>query len=239
MDSQRIAPYRPLPPQRWGFLPTNQFWAHAWLTPIAIIFWAGAAVFFTFFDLFALVWWQQSLGFLVFYGVWGGLVERYTRRYLARRQVRALPRPGTDPLAGLEDATVEAPAGGPSRLPEPPGPSSRAPVPVREPRPELSFVATAETWDLAYEKLFGRGADVAQLAVNIVLGLAIFYPSWVVKMLAFLAMLAASLGLGLWQRRRATAGAEVPREALEVGEGAAAADKTDPCMQASHEVGRF
>jgi hypothetical protein len=50
--------------------------------PISIFFWAGAAVFFTCSSLFALVWWQQALEFLAFYAVWGGLVERWSRKYL-------------------------------------------------------------------------------------------------------------------------------------------------------------
>ncbi|MDC0717824.1 hypothetical protein [Nannocystis bainbridge] len=218
MDSQRITPYRPLPPQRWGFLATNQFWSRAWLTPISIVFWAGAAVFFSLFDLFALVWWQQALGFLAFYGVWGGLVERYSRKYLARQRVRALAGPRTDPPEGPADAAAETTS---RALPEPPDASSRALVPSREPRPEPSLVATAETWDDGYERLFGRGAAVAQLVSNVAFGLAIFYPSWPVKLLAFLALLVTSLGLGLWQRRRAMpAGGEVPPEALETGAGA-------------------
>lgn len=216
MDSQKIAPYRPLPPQRWGFLPTNQFWHHAMLTPISLIFWAGAAVFFVFFDLFALVWWQQSLAWMVFWWVWAGLVERYVRRYLARRQVRALADPRTDVPERLADADGEAPAGGLTPLPEPLGPPSRAPVPSRAPGARLAFVQRVDSWDLVYERLFGRGGEVAQFAFNLAFGLAIFHPSWFVKLLGILALLGAARGVGSWERRQAMAtGVDMARPALE------------------------
>ncbi|MFY0539814.1 hypothetical protein [Nannocystis pusilla] len=200
LDSPDIAPYRPLPPQRWGFLPTNRFWYHASLTPISLVFWAGAAVFFTFFDLFALVWWQQSLGWMVFWWVWAGLVERYTRRYLARRR-RALASPRTDSSEGLENATVEAPAGERMPLVEPHGLPSPAHVAPRTLESRLALVQEVESWDLAYEKLFGRGAGVAQFAFNLAFGLALFHPSWLVKLLGILALLAAARGVGSWERR--------------------------------------
>jgi hypothetical protein len=201
LDSQDIAPYRPLPPQRWGFLPTNEFWHHAALTPISIIFWAGWAVFFGFFDLYALVWWQQALVWMVFWWVWAGLVERYTRKYLARRQMRALASPRTDPPGALEDAAVDAPASELTPLPEPPGLSSRPPVPSRTPETRLALVQRVESWDLAYQRLFGRGAEVAQFLFNLVFGLAIFHPSWFVKLLGILALLGAARGVGSWERR--------------------------------------
>ncbi|MCY0989915.1 hypothetical protein OV203_22440 [Nannocystis sp. ILAH1] len=201
MDPQDIAQYRPLPPQRWGFLPTNRFWYHASLTPISLVFWAGAAVFFTGFDLFALVWWQQSLVWMVFWWVWGGLVERFTRRYLARRRMRALAGPRTALSESLEEVAVEAPAGELAPLAERPVLPSPAPVPPRTLESRLALVQQVESWDLAYERLFGRGAEVAQFAFNLAFGLAIFHPSWFVKLLGILALLAAARGVGSWERR--------------------------------------
>lgn len=58
-----------------------------------------------------------------------------------------------------------------------------------------------ESWDLAYGRLFGRGAGVAQFAFNLAFGLAIFHPSWFVKLLGILALLAAARGVGSWERR--------------------------------------
>ncbi|WP_434418840.1 hypothetical protein [Nannocystis pusilla] len=196
-----MAPYQPLPPQRWGVLPTNRFWYHASLTPISLVFWAGAAVLFTCFDLFALVWWQQSLGWMVFWWVWGGLVERYTRKYLVRRRMRALAGPRTDLSEGLGNAALEAPAGDPMPVVERPGLPPPAPVPPRTPESKWALVQEVESWDLAYERLFGRGAGVAQFAFNLAFGLAIFHPSWFVKLLGLLALLTAARGVGAWERR--------------------------------------
>jgi hypothetical protein len=212
LDSQELARHRPLPPQRWGFLPTNEFWQHAAFTPISIIFWAGWAIVFGIFDLFALAWWQQALVWMVFWWVWAGLVERYTRSFLVRRRVRALAGPRTD---SLEDMTVEASAGGLTPPPEPSG-SSSAPAPSRTPGSRLAFVQRVESWDLAYERLFGRGAGIAQFAFSLAFGLAIFHPSWFVKLLGILAFVAAARGVGSWERRQAmAAGVEMPRVAQD------------------------
>lgn len=201
-------------------MPANQFSALAWLAPVAIIFWLGASIFFSLFDLFALVWWQQALGFMAVYAVWGGLVERYVRRYLTRQWMQSLAGPPTDAPKRLAAEAAEAPSEGLRPLPEPPGASPLALVPSDEPRPELSLVATAETWDDAYKKVFGRGAPVAQLMSYVAIGLAVFYPSWVVKLSVFVVLLAGSFGLGVWQRRRAMAsGVETPRDALQTGRG--------------------
>lgn len=178
---------KPLPPQRWGFLATDQFWARALLTPIAIPFWAGAAVFFVYSNIFALAWWQQALGFLAFYAVWGGLVERWYRRALARRRMllHAEHRPALD--------VAMAPAL--------PGDSSHEPVSPPALRPELPIVATAEFWDYAFERLFGRAAQVARVVFDIAFVLAIFHPTWTPMIVAILAAIVLSLCLGLWQRR--------------------------------------
>lgn len=193
MNAPQIAPYKLLPPQRWGFLPTNDFWHHAALTPISLIFWAGVAVFFSFVDFFAFAWWQQPFVWMTVWWVWAGLVERYTRRYLARRQMQALAAPRADPQEPLT---------------EPPGPPSRAPVPSRTTGSSWALVQRAESWDLAYESLFGRGAKIARIAFDLAFGLAIFHPSWIVKLLGFLALLAAARGVGSWERRQAMAAGE-------------------------------
>lgn len=203
MVSRQITPsYQPLPPQRWGFLATNQFWVHASLTPISIIFWAGAAVFFTCTDFFnVLVWWQQALGFLAFCAVWGGLVERYSRRYFARRRMRLRADQQTGLPRGVDAATAGAQASALSSQ-EGPGESSRDLVTTQRPQPDLPIVATAEFWDYAYERLFGRAADVVRVASDVAFALAIWYPGWKLKLLSFLVLLVASLSLGSWQRRR-------------------------------------
>lgn len=197
MHSQEIAPYRPLPPQRWGFLPTNEFWHHAALTPISLIFWAGWAVFFGFFDFFALAWWQRPLVWMIFWWVWAGLVERCVRRYLARQQSRALVSPQTEPAMGREEASVAAPA------------EERALVRPGLPlRARLGLGQRVESLDLAFAQVFGRGAGAAQLAFTLAFGLAIFYPSWWVKLLGVLAFVGVGLWVGAWERRQALAPGE-------------------------------
>lgn len=154
-------------------MPANPSGALAWLVPLAIIFWTGIIVLFSFFDLSALVWWQQALGFLVLCRVWGGLVERCARMRLVRRRLRALPGARTDPAPteDLENAAVDPPAG------------------ARTPWSALAYVV--------------------RLAFTVAVGLAIFYPSWLVKLLGFLTLLVAALGFGLWHRQ-AAAGEPTP-----------------------------
>ena len=73
-----------------------------------------------------------------------------------------------------------------------------------------------DSWDLAYERLFGRGGEIAQFVFNLAFGLAIFHPSWFVKSLGILALLGAARGVGSWERRQArVAAGEMPRPALE------------------------
>lgn len=205
MRSQELAAYRPLPPQRWGFLPTSEFWHFAMLTPISLIFWAGWAVFFTLFDVFALAWWQQALAFMGFYSLWAGLVERYARRHLARRRARALASPRD------ESATVEAPTNEPAPLAT--SPAATALAPAQAPASRLALVQRAESWDLALAQRFGRGAAVASFAFNLAFGLAIFHPSWSVKLLAVLALLAAARGVGAWERRQSLSDTNATRSA--------------------------
>ncbi|WAS96485.1 hypothetical protein [Nannocystis punicea] len=210
---------KPLPPQPWGFLATNQFWSRALLTPIAIIFWAGAAVFFTCTNFFALVWWQQALGLLAFFAVWGGLVERWSRRYFARRRLL---------LAGHRAALDAAPAEAQATPPSPRGllvesprdlvplqrPRSELPIvataeceppreliPLQRPRSEWPIVATAEFWDYAFERLFGRAAPAARFVFDVGCVLALFYPTWTPTLVVVLLAIVISIWFGLWQRR--------------------------------------
>ena len=167
----------------------------ALLTPIAIVFWVGAAVFLTCSNLFALVWWQQALGFLAFFAVWGGLVERWSRRYFARRRMLLL----SGHTAALDAAPSEANASPPSPrglL----GESPRALVPLQEPRSELPIVATAEFWDYAFERLFGRAAQVARVVFDVACVLALFYPTWTPTLVVVLVAIVISIWFGMWQR---------------------------------------
>jgi len=116
-------------------LPTDEFWTFAFLTPISVIFWGGAAVFITWLHSFGWVWWQNALAFLAFWGVWGGFVERWSRKHLARR------RPSQRALSD------DAPAG---RLTPALSPPERALVPSQEPPRKLQIVATAEFLDYAF-----------------------------------------------------------------------------------------
>jgi len=61
-----------------------------------------------------------------------------------------------------------------------------------------------------------HGREVAQFAFNLAFGLAIFHPSWFVKLLGILALLGAARGVGSRERRRAmAAGGDMARMALE------------------------
>src|SRR5690606_34146416 len=79
---QRWTPSRgPLPPQRWGILPTEEFWSLAALTPISFVFWLAALFFYDWLVSFGLPWWQNGLGCMVFAAVWAGLMERWSRKF--------------------------------------------------------------------------------------------------------------------------------------------------------------
>src|SRR5687768_4569312 len=86
MSALRI--YTPLPPQPWGWLPTDQFWARALLTPIAVIYLLAYVFYFSFAMAWGLPWWQNALAVGIIHQLWGGLVERLTRKWLARRHRR-------------------------------------------------------------------------------------------------------------------------------------------------------
>jgi hypothetical protein len=89
-------------------------------------------------------------------------------------------------------------------LSSPENPFDEAPselIPAQEPQRGLPIVATSEFWDYAFEKLFGRGKNLAYVVLNAMFFMVAFYPSWQVLVGSFLVMVAISLGLGWWQRR--------------------------------------
>jgi len=192
-----LAIYGPLSPQRWGFLPTSQFWVRAWLTPISLVYWAGYILFFTLADYIQLNWWQTALGVCAFHEIWGGLLERRYRRTLARR-----PRPSPTAMEAVEAATVPA-------LTERGLPAQR----------EFS----AEDWELFVSRVFGRWSGAAQKICVVALCLLFFYPGWESKILAVAWMCGSALiarsCIRRWRReasqrtRPALGGSHEPRPA--------------------------
>ena len=174
---QQLAPSRgPLPPQRWGFLPTEQFWNLAQLTPITFAFWIPAFIFHDCLVYFAgLPWWQNGLACMAFAALWAGLVERWSRQYLVRRRMRALTE------GGLEDAEARVPSSVESQ--------------------KLPVFATHEFWDYAFARLFGRARGVASTLLDFMFFMTFFYPSALVLVGTFSLLVVISLGLGAWQRR--------------------------------------
>lgn len=188
----------PLPPQRWGFLPTEPFWNLAALTPISFVFWVVAIVIYDGIASFGWAWWVNGLGFMVLAAVWAGLLERWSRRYFARLQRRAL----TSPDCQLGEVRNEL-------------------VPAGSPQRRLPIVATREFWDFAFERLFGRGKVVASMLFEFIFFMAAFYPSWQVFLGSFLVLVAISLGLGWWQRRLIRAQLETAQAGPALAEVAA------------------
>lgn len=188
---QQLAPSRePLPPQRWGFLPTEQFWNLASFTPIAVVFWLPVGFFYEWILTLGWPWWQNGLSVMVFATVWSGVVERGSRKYLARRRLRALTE-GTLGEAQLVPSSAELVS------------SSAQPQ-------KMPIVATREFWHYAFARLFGRARGVAFKLYEFVIFMAFFYPSALVWFGAFSLLLITSLSLGAWQRR-------VLRRELEAG----------------------
>lgn len=201
MELRQLAPSRgPLPPQRWGFLPTEQFWHLAWFTPIMLAFWIPAFIFHDCLVLLGWPWWQNGLACMAFAILWTGLVERWSRRYLAGRRMRALTE------GELDDA-------------------QEAPVPSPAQSRKLPVFATHEFWDYAYARLFGRARVVASRLIDFMFFMACFYPSGFVLVGAFSLLVVISLGLGAWQRRllrRELAAGAQPGPALAEASGSRA-----------------
>lgn len=164
---------KPLPPQRWGILPTNQFWALAALTPIAFIYYLGLVLYFPLLDYLGLVWWQVALAIWLYHEIWGGLVERYARRHLAKRQ--RLPRRAVDSLGSGPTPALSAP------VYSSPGATSSSVV-IKAPPRVPAFAA--EDWDVYYARVYGRFSGVVQLASELGFLFLLFYPGWVSKVLA-------------------------------------------------------
>lgn len=173
MSALRV--YTPLPPQPWGWLPTEQFWARAFLTPIALLFWLP--LFLLLFPLtlyFPVAWWQSALASYLYYQVWGGLVERLARQRLAQRHRR---RPVMD--AGMEPSSTE-----------------RAPAP----RSRWNM-GGLDDYEEFMSRSFGRYDRLVHHVLNLGFFFVIFYPGWWTKALGVL-WLAAFTGFVRASARR-------------------------------------
>ena len=149
--------YTPLPPQPWGWLPTDQFWARAFLTPIALIFWLPFAVFVFPLTLhFNVAWWQTALGFYLYYQLWGGLVERLARRRLGQRR-RML----------VADAEIES--------------SSTEEVPAA-----VSRWSGLDDYEHFMTRWFGRYDRLVHHVFHLAFLVFMFYPGWWTKALGVL-----------------------------------------------------
>jgi hypothetical protein len=179
---QQLAPSREsLPPQRWGFLPTEQFWSLASFTPIVLVFWLPVGFFYEWLLTLGWPWWQNGLAVMLLATVWSGLVERGSRRHLARRRLRARTE-GTPGEAQLVPSSAEL------------DPSAVQPQ-------KLPIVATREFWHYAFARLFGRARGIAFKLYEFTIFMAFFYPSVLVWFGAFSLLVVTSFSLGAWQRR--------------------------------------
>ncbi|MDC0672803.1 hypothetical protein [Nannocystis radixulma] len=164
--------YTPLPPQPWGWLPTEQFWARAFLTPIALIFWLP----FFFFPLtlhFDAAWWQTALGFYLYYQLWGGLVERLARRRLAQRHRRMLVA-----VADIESSSTE---------------ELSAPV---------SRLSGLDDYEHFMTRWFGRTNRLVHHVFHLAFLVFMFYPGWWTKALGVLWILGFTKLVRASARRR-------------------------------------
>ncbi|WP_096328620.1 hypothetical protein [Nannocystis exedens] len=140
-----------------------------------MLFWAAVPCFFVLIEALGFAWWQSALAFWVFFGVWGGLIERWSRRYLAGRRPMCGPA-----LADERSAALAAPARSEeAQLVGPAAPASAPRVP------------TMEDWNEFYERVFGRLAGVASVASDLVFFLLFFHPGWASKLVAVLLMIAS------------------------------------------------
>ncbi|WP_434418166.1 hypothetical protein [Nannocystis pusilla] len=181
-------------------MPTEQFWHLAWFTPIMVAFWIPAFIFHDCLVLLGGSWWQNGLACMAFAILWTGLVERWSRGYLARRRMRALTE------GELDDA-------------------QEAPVPSPAQSQKLPVFATDEFWDYAFSRLFGRASGVATALFQFIFFMACFYPSGFVLVGTFSLLVVISLCLGVWQRRllrRELAAGTKPGPALAEASGAGA-----------------
>ncbi|MFZ6184831.1 hypothetical protein [Nannocystis pusilla] len=139
-------------------MPTDQFWARAFLTPIALIFWLPFVGFFFPLTLyFNVAWWQTALGFYLYYQLWGGLVERLARRRLAQRHRRML----------VADADIET-----SSTEELPAPASR--------------LSGLDDYEHFMTRWFGRYDRLIHHVFHLAFLVFMFYPGWWTKALGVL-----------------------------------------------------
>lgn len=149
--------YTPLPPQPWGWLPTDQFWARAFLTPISLIFWLPLAFIFPLTLHFNVAWWQTALGFHLYHQLWGGLVERLARRRLAQRYRRML----------VADADIESSS------------TEEAPAAV-------SRLSGLDEYEHFMTRWFGRYDRLVHHVFHLAFLVFMFYPGWWTKALGVL-----------------------------------------------------
>lgn len=106
--AEQLVPLKaPLPPQRFGFLPTQEFWELAIYTPIFAL--SGMGYFFLVEAIAYLVgipisrfaWWHHALLAFTLCEVWSGIFELFCRRALRRwSRLRALRRARDEVLSG-------------------------------------------------------------------------------------------------------------------------------------------
>ena len=99
----------PLPPQRFGFLPTRGFWELAFFTPfwplcvVGYICLIAAVACLLGVSVSDLLWWHHVLLAVALTEVWSGIVELCCRRALRRwSRPRALRRARDEVLSGGE-----------------------------------------------------------------------------------------------------------------------------------------
>jgi len=89
----------PLPPQRFGFLPTKEFWELAMYTPfwplsvVGYICLLAALAYVLGVSVSDFMWWHHVLLAIVLTDIWSGIFERCCRGVLRRRSRARLSAP--------------------------------------------------------------------------------------------------------------------------------------------------
>lgn len=177
--------YTPLPHQPWGWLPTEQFWARAALTPLTLIL--VLPLFVVLVPLtwyFPVAWWQSALAIYLYYLIWGGLVERFARKWLVRRRRRMV----------IADSNIEL--------------SSIEKAPAPESRRHLDRVEENEEF---MARVFGRHNRLVHHVVNLAFCFLFSYPTWWATPLGVLCLAAMTGFVRALVRKR---GWRAPVEAL-------------------------
>ncbi|MFZ6183818.1 hypothetical protein ACOXH8_34090 [Nannocystis pusilla] len=165
-------------------MPTEQFWARAFLTPIALLFWLP--LFLLLFPLtlhFPVAWWQSALASYLYYQVWGGLVERLARKWLAQRHRRM----SMDGL-GLASSSTEK---------------------VLAPCSRWNMGGLDDYEDFM-SRSFGRYGVLVHHVVNLAFFCFIFYPGWWTKALGVLWIAAQTGFVRAFARRRRLGATDEP-----------------------------